>query len=207
MMTRARRLSRSPSPDLHGPGGMPPGGLGGEGAVAFVPARRRLVAALVLGLALPELAAQTEGGLLYRPWPRGRATPGLDLPAWEGGRWSLARSRGRVVVLNFWASWCPPCVTELPSLELLAARHESDGVEVLAVNFRETDAAVRRFLERQPLTLPVLRDADGAAAKAFGVRVFPTTVVVGRDGRAAFTVTGECDWGGPQARAWMAAVV
>lgn len=189
--------------------GQPPSGPlpgRGRGAHACHLSRRQALGLITLAAAAPVAAAEPTGAR-HRPWPRGRPTPALTLPLWEGGQWSLARSRGRVVVANFWASWCPPCLTELPSLELLAARHEADGLEVLAVNFRETDAAVRRFLDRNPLTLPVLRDTDGGAAQAFGIRIFPTTVVFGRDGRAAFTVTGECDWGGPGARAWIAAVL
>lgn len=138
------------------------------------------------------------------PWPARRPTPALLLPTWEGPPASLQALRGRPVLLNFWASWCLPCRTEMPSLELLATRHEADGLEVLAVNFRETDGAVRRFIEQSGITLPVLRDRDGAAAQAFGVRIFPTTVAIGRDGRARFSVVGEADWGGAAARAWIA---
>lgn len=112
--------------------------------------------------------------------------------------------RGQVVLLNFWASWCEPCRAEMPSLELLATRHEPDGLRVLAINFRETDGAVRRFLDQTSFSLPVLRDRDGGAAQAFGVRVFPSTVAIARDGRAAFTVVGEVDWNAPEARRWIA---
>lgn len=111
------------------------------------------------------------------------------------------------MVLNFWASWCEPCRAEMPSLELLAQRHEGDRLQVLAVNHRESDAAIRRFIDETALTLPVLRDADGAAARAWGVGVFPSTIVIGRDGRARFSVLGELDWTGPEARAWIAAVL
>lgn len=136
-----------------------------------------------------------------QPWPAGRATPALTLPSWQGPAVSLAALHGRPVLINFWASWCAPCRTEMPSLELLATRFEADGLEVLAVNYRETDGAVRRYVEQTGITLPVLRDRDGAAAQAFGVRIFPTTVAVGRHGRALFTVVGELDWGGDGARA------
>jgi thiol-disulfide isomerase/thioredoxin len=139
-----------------------------------------------------------------RPWPAGKATPGLSLPSVEGPLWSLASARGEVVVLNFWASWCEPCRSELPSLELLATRHAGDKLQVLTVNFRETDAAIDRFVQAQPLTLPILRDRDGGAAKDWGVRIFPTTVVVGRNGRAAFSVIGEVDWAGAAAKGWLA---
>ncbi len=92
----------------------------------------------------------------------------------------------------------------MPSLELLATRFEAQGLQVLALNFRETDGAIRRFTERSALSLPILRDIDGAAAKAYGVRIFPSTVVFGRNGRAAFSVVGEVDWMSPRAHQWLA---
>lgn len=164
--------------------------------------RRRLLAAATFGLLAGNAAS--EEGVQPRPWPRQRATPPLALPGFEGPAWNLASARGQVVLLNFWASWCEPCRTEMPSLELLAQRHEADGLQVIAVNFRETDAAIKRFMATMPITLPILRDADGAAARAFGARIFPTTVAIDRSGRAAFSVVGECEWNGPQARAWIA---
>lgn len=167
------------------------------------PDRRRLLAAAALGAALP--AARAADPEQRRVWPAGKPTPTVELAGWDGtAPFRLADARGQLVVLNFWASWCEPCRAELPSLELLAQRHERDGVQVLAANFRETDGTIRRFLAQQPMTLPILRDRDGAAARAFQVRIFPTTVVFARNGRAAFTVTGELDWAGPQARAWLA---
>lgn len=164
--------------------------------------RRQLVTtALALG-ALP-LGAQ-EPGPKPQPWPSGRAVPALDLPGFDGPAWRLADARGQVVLLNFWASWCEPCRAEMPSLELLAERHLKDRLAVVAVNFRETDASIKRYLAQWPITLNIVRDADGAAARAWGVRIFPTTVAIGREGRPAFTVTGEVDWTGAEARRWLA---
>ncbi|WP_284620166.1 TlpA family protein disulfide reductase [Aquabacterium humicola] len=138
------------------------------------------------------------------PWPKNRPTPPLALPALDGPPWDLASARGQLLVLNFWASWCEPCRSEMPSLELLAERHLAQKLAVVAINFRENEAAIRRFVQQTALTLPIVRDVDGAAARAFGVRIFPSTVLIGRDGRAVFTVTGEVDWTGPQARRWIA---
>ncbi len=170
--------------------------------VTAVLSRRTLLTAL-LGGAAGARAADTPA-VQRRPWPRGASTPALDLAAWEGPRWSLAAARGQVVLLNFWASWCEPCRAEMPSLELLAERHKGGGMQVMAVNFRETDGAIRRFVAQTGCSLPILRDVDGGAARDWGARVFPSTVVIGRDGRAAFTVIGELDWTGAQARAWVA---
>lgn len=182
---------------------------GGPSRDATAPGRRA-AARLVLGgtaallAASGRVAAQAPPGALRRPWPRDRATPPLALPGHEGPGWRLSDAGGKVAVLNFWAGWCEPCRAELPSLELLAARHEPDGLVVIAVNYRETDAALRRFLGQMPVMLPIVRDVDGAAARDWGVRVFPTTVLVGRDGRARFSVIGEADWTGTQVRQWLA---
>jgi transglutaminase-like putative cysteine protease/thiol-disulfide isomerase/thioredoxin len=116
--------------------------------------RRR---ALLAAVALAAAGVRAADGAQRQPWPTGRPTPDIDLPTWEGPPFHLAGARGQVVVLNFWASWCEPCRAEMPSLELLAQRHERDGLQVVAVNFRETDGAIRRFLEQTPLSLPILR--------------------------------------------------
>jgi thiol-disulfide isomerase/thioredoxin len=175
--------------------------------------RRRSLRALGTGLALIGASggravranpATPPAGAQRRPWPAGTPTPPLSLPAWEAPAWSLAEARGQVVVINFWASWCEPCRAEMPSLAQLAQRHAADRLRVVTVNFRETDAAIRRFLAHTPIDLPILRDADGEAARAWRVSLFPTTVVIGRRGRPAFTVLGELDWASDVARAWIA---
>lgn len=140
-------------------------------------------------------------------WPRRKPVPALELPGLDGPGWRPADARGRVTLLNFWASWCEPCRSEMPSLERLAAAHAADGLVVLAVNFREYDATLRRYLAGAPLALPVLRDADGAAARALGVRIFPSTVALDRAGRIAFTLVGAADWQAPPVRGWIATLL
>ena len=151
-------------------------------------------------LALPAVGRAAPGaGYEWRPWPAGRAAPALTLPALDGGPVSLAHLRGRAVLLNFWASWCEPCREELPSLALLGERRAADGLSVLAINVREGSDAVRRFVQQQALTLPVLLDTDGAAARAFTPRIYPSTVFIGRDGRARGVLVGPIDWLGDEA--------
>jgi thiol-disulfide isomerase/thioredoxin len=151
----------------------------------------------------PVVAANAQ----FQPWPRKVPTPNLQVPSLDGTVWSLAGEKGKPVLLNFWASWCEPCRSEIPSLELLATRHKTEQLQVIAVNYRETDPAVRRFIDTTALKLPVLCDSDGAAAKAFGVHTFPSTVAINRQGRALFIVVGECDWSSPSATNWVAAML
>jgi thiol-disulfide isomerase/thioredoxin len=149
-------------------------------------------APLWLGVARGEGASTSKWNL--RPWPKTRAAPRLQLRDLDGQPWSLAALEGQVVLLNFWASWCEPCRAEIPSLESLAKRYGSVGLSVVAINYQEGEPGIRRFLQGTPFTLPILLDGDGAAARAWTPLVFPSTVVIGRDGRPVFTVIGEADW-------------
>ena len=168
--------------------------------------RRAVVLAAGLS-ALPSARAQAQ----TRAWPASRATPDFRLPDLHGLEHTLEPLRGHVVVLNFWASWCEPCVAEMPSLLRLAETRVDEGLVVLAVNYQESADKIRRFLDtvlgEVPGTMPVLLDRDGAAAKAWTPRVFPSTVLVDRRGRPRWTVVGELDWTGEQARALLAPLV
>lgn len=165
--------------------------------------RRVLTLAMAVADGCAGRGAHAEPSIERRPWPAHRVTPPLDLEGYEGPGFRLARTRGKVVLLNFWATWCEPCRSEMPSLELLAALCANDGLVVVAVNKGETDAAIHRFMETMPISLPIARDGDGAAARAYGVHIFPTTVAVGRDGRAAFSVVGAVEWNAEPARGWV----
>ena len=172
------------------------------------PNRRRFASQLLIPLlGLPASRAWANTELTHRAWPARQPTPALTLDRFEGTPWNLHAQAGKPVLLNFWASWCEPCRSEMPSLELLATRHEAQGLQVMAVNYRETDAAVRRFMEATALSLPVLRDRDGGAAKAFGVRTFPSTVAINRRGQVLSIAVGECDWASPAARQWVGALL
>ena len=158
--------------------------------------RRRLLtrsALLLGGLAAHRFAA---AGHLVRPWPHARPVPALDLK-----RWRLDALAGKVVVLNFWATWCEPCRLEMPSLAAMAMRRQGEGVVVAAVNYLEAPDVIRRFLERAPFKPPILLDSDGDATVAWTPRVFPSTVVIGRDGQPVHVVGGELDWESAEARA------
>ena len=161
------------------------------------PGRRGAVAALAaigLGAALPAGAS-----IEITRWPAGKPAPALAGEDLEGRRWRLGELRGRVVLLNFWASWCEPCRAEMPSLQRLVEFHGEDRVTVIAVNFKETAAQASRFLRRTGLRLPVLLDPDGVIARAWEVKVFPTTILFGVDGRPRHRIRGEVDWSSPEA--------
>ena len=150
----------------------------------------RPVVALLLALACatPALAAGrlVAGG--------NEPAPPLALRDLDGNEVRLDAFKGRTVVVNFWATWCAPCVAEMPSLNRLRAALARSGVEVLGVNLQESAARIRPFAERLALEFPIVRDHDGAVTRAWGARVFPTTYVVGPDQRIALVAVGDIEW-------------
>jgi thiol-disulfide isomerase/thioredoxin len=163
--------------------------------------RRRALAGALAAAALLALPRAARASHVVRPWPAAKPTPELSLTDLDGKPWTLAALKGRPVLLNFWASWCEPCRAEMPSLELLATRHEKAGLAILSINYQEPLPTIRRFLETLPFSLPILLDRDGDVAGAWTPRVFPTTVLIDRSGTARSSVIGELDWMGDTARA------
>ena len=137
------------------------------------------VRAAVVAVALALSNALSAAGTLSAG--SGEPAPSLALRDIDGREVRLDAFRGRTVIVNFWATWCAPCVAEMPSLERLRDALAEDGAEVLAVNLQENAARIRPFAEKLGLSMPLLRDHDGSARKAWDVRVFPTTFVVGPD--------------------------
>jgi thiol-disulfide isomerase/thioredoxin len=128
------------------------------------------------------------GGPIWRiatgPLPPGpgKAAPSLAATTPDGKEESLAKHQGEVVILDFWATWCPPCVAAMPALERLHRAYKDRGFSVIGVNQEPEDVpSVRRFIADRGLTLPVVIDG-GAIAKEYGVFSFPTSFVIGRDG-------------------------
>ena len=132
-------------------------------------------------------------------WPSAQVHPPLEGTDLNGKVWRLADLRGRPVLLNFWASWCEPCRAEMPSLQAVAEREGPQRLLVLAINFKESTPAVQRFVAQTQLMLPVLQDPLGTTARQWGIRIYPSTVLMGADGRVRGVVRGELDWTGADA--------
>ncbi len=144
-------------------------------------------------LLMAALAAFGAGAWL---WSEGNeSAPSLVLADIRGVEHSLEQYRGKVVVVNFWATWCPPCVEELPSLENAWQRYRQQGLVVLAVSGEESDV-VTSFLERLPsdITFPVLIDGGMKTGDRWQIRGLPTTVVVDRSGDVHWRAEGQLDF-------------
>ena len=138
-----------------------------------MPVRAALFAA-ILAAAAPA-AASLEAG---------ERAPAFEAPALEPGAppVTLAALRGRVVYVDFWASWCVPCRQSMPVLDALARRHGPRGFSVVGVNKDASATDAQRFLRRVPVGFALASDADDAVAKAFGVKAMPSGYLVDREG-------------------------
>jgi thiol-disulfide isomerase/thioredoxin len=163
---------------------------------------RILLAQLLLGLFLLT-ASSAWAQFEKKRWPAGVPTPAVSAMDLNGRVWTSSDFVGKVVVLNFWATWCPPCKEEMPSLQMLHDISDSKTL-VLAVNVNEPASRVTRYAKSTGLSLPILLDSKSELVRRFGVEAFPTTVLIGPDGKARWRIVGDVDWSGPQANAWLA---
>jgi thiol-disulfide isomerase/thioredoxin len=145
-----------------------------------------LAAMLALNLAWIVRNAGTLGGTRA-----GEPAPHIDLPLLDGGRARIEDARGQRLVLSFWATWCGPCVGELPDVQRLAEELAGKGVRVMTVNVDGEGAApvVREFRQHIGLKLPIALD-DGSASQAFRVDTIPRTVIIDADGKIARVLDG-----------------
>ena len=121
-------------------------------------------------------------------------SPGFTTEDAAGNRVDSTSFRGKVVVLNFWATWCPPCRLEMPAMERLYQEFRGKGLEIVAVNFMESRELVQAFAEEQKLTYPMLLDSRAEIAEQFGVMRLPETVLIGREGEVIAKTIGYKDW-------------
>ena len=143
-------------------------------------------AALVLLLASLAYGATTTGSGQLQAGP----APGFTLELFDGGMLSLSDLQGQIVVLSFWASWCPPCREEAPVLESVRQRYRGQGVAVIGVNYQDTEPPARAFIEEFGITYPNGPDPRSRIARAYGVQGVPETFVITQEGEIAKVFVG-----------------
>ena len=157
-------------------------------------------------LALAATWVCAAGAQELKPWTGGR-TPALALDDLEGRPHSLEAQRGKVVLINFWATWCEPCREEMPGIDRLLRSMQGRPFAVLAVNLAEPPSRIRSYLEKMPVGFPVLLDRDTAVAKAWKARILPATYLVGPDGKIRYSYVGELDWSQEKVRRIIASLL
>ncbi len=134
-------------------------------------------------------------GLRYFPNPE--PSPGFSLMDLEGNSRSSTDYQGKVLIVNFWATWCISCVKEMPSLQRVAEKLGVDDIHVIAINMGESQENVSSFQQRQSIQLPLLLDPETKVSTAWSVLDLPTTYVVDPNGRVVIRVVGEYEWDDP----------
>ena len=133
----------------------------------------------VMAVAMPSIMAAVS-----------KPTPNVAVQAANGAAVRLGDYKGKVVLIDFWASWCPPCKTSFPALDLLYRAYQEKGLEVLAVNLDERRQDADAFLGAHPHRLTVLYDPKGVSPQAFGVKGMPSSFLIDRAGNIRFTHMG-----------------
>ncbi|WP_328987764.1 peroxiredoxin family protein [Thiorhodovibrio winogradskyi] len=144
-------------------------------------------------LVMIPLTALARGDLLD-PMPEAPLAPAFELQTPDGARVALADLRGEIVLVNFWATWCPPCRAEMPAMERAWQELRDKGVRFLAINVDEDGGTVADFAKSLGVSFPLLLDPGGKVTQAWPLRGLPTTFVVDADGRLRLIALGEREW-------------
>ena len=129
-----------------------------------------------------------------QPLKEGTEIVDFELEDLSGATRRLSDFRGKVVLLNFWATWCGPCRFEMPSMEKLHQRLNAKGLEIVAVNLQEDRSSVKQFVDEYGLSFPVLLDTTGRIGATYGARSIPTTYIVDREGFVIAGTIGTREW-------------
>jgi peroxiredoxin len=158
----------------------------------------RLMPCLALALAVaasPRLSAASDQTLT--PLPDAPAAPAFDLAGVDGERYRLEDMRGKTVIVNFWATWCPPCRAEMPSMQRAWEQLADEDILLIGINVGEDAGTVSGFLEQVPVSFPLPMDTDSEVTQQWPLRGLPTTFVVDPDGRLVYKAAGEREWDDP----------
>jgi peroxiredoxin len=160
-----------------------------------------LVCAGILGMQNTELtwnqsqAAQS----IFQSYAKPLRAPEFFLEDLHGKMIDIRDYKGQVILLNFWATWCPNCRKEGPSFERLYNQYKLKGLILFRVDTKESREAIMKFLEKEAVTVPILLDKNGKVGRLFGLWAHPTTYLIDRQGMVRYRSVGFVDWSGLEA--------
>jgi thiol-disulfide isomerase/thioredoxin len=130
----------------------------------------------------------------------GQSPPDFTLPTLDGGFITLSGLKGKVVMINFWTTWCPPCREEMPSLERLYRHYKYEDFALLAVDIMENPETVKKFAKKYNLSFPILLDKTGDVAVKYSANAIPTTYIINKKGKTVGKAIGPRKWDGDHAK-------
>ena len=135
------------------------------------------------------------------------APPDFALTSLDGDSITLGDLKGKVALINFWATWCPHCKGQMPSMERIYRKLKDKGFTILAVNIMENLETVKKFARKYDLSFPVLLDRRGEVAAKYGANALPTTIIIDMEGKAVGIVIGPRKWDGEHAKAFFSVLL
>jgi cytochrome c biogenesis protein CcmG, thiol:disulfide interchange protein DsbE len=153
---------------------------------------------ILIGVLLVALVVVVSGSLNEKVVVAGDNAPNFNVKTDTGLEVSRANFGGKVLVLNFWATWCPPCVEEIPSLNEMQKQLGGSGVVVLAVSVDKNEQAYRQFLQRAGVSFQTVRDPEANVSADYGTFKYPETYVIDRSGKVVQKIIGPTDWTDPK---------
>jgi peroxiredoxin len=177
-----------------------------ESNVMIVNFGRQLLVSLLFVVSVAWTPGWAQSKINYKlvpnlePMKDGKPTPEFSLPTPEGKKLALRDFKGKLVFLNFWASWCVPCRDEMPAMERLYGEFRNKDFVILAVNVKDRRQDALAFIKELKLTYPVVFDPDGQVGLLYGAWGLPTTYLIGPGGEALARAWGPAEWYGPNAR-------
>ncbi|MCP4407577.1 MAG: TlpA family protein disulfide reductase [Gammaproteobacteria bacterium] len=158
---------------------------------------QKLIIFFLLALFAQQCLAQRPGEGLT-PLPNKPQAPDFVLTDFDGNTHRLSDYRGKVLIVNFWATWCPPCREEMPSMQRAWEKLQQQNILMLAINVGEDEDTIFQFTANYPVDFPLLMDLDSKVVSAWPVRGLPTTFVVDPQGRLVYRAIGGREWDDPQ---------
>ena len=162
---------------------------------------RSIILALLVVIAVAVLFLLTQNNtyLTYTPLAAGRPAPDFTLPGLDGKMVSLADQKGHVVLVNIWATWCPPCVDEMPSMETLYKEFKDENFEILAVSIDALGAnAVGPFMKKYNLSFPALLDPEATLKVLYQTTGVPESFIINKEGILVEKIIGPRNWAAPE---------